>query len=61
MPQLNGKGPESKGPKTGRGLGLCKKELKEEDLAKLGKGQGKRRKSGGGTGKGKRLQSGSIK
>ncbi len=55
MPQLNGKGPEFKGPKTGRGLGLCKENLKEEDLDKLGKGLGKRRKSGGGTGKGKRL------
>ena len=62
MPQLNGKGPESKGPKTGRGLGLCKKDLEEEDIAKLGLGQGKRRKSGGGTGLGKRLQGGgSIK
>jgi len=58
MPQINGTGPEGKGPKTGRGLGLCKKELKDEDIAKLGKGLGKRRKSGGGTGKGKRKQVG---
>lgn len=58
MPQINGTGPDGKGPKTGRGLGLCKKDLKEDDLAKLGKGLGKRRKSGGGTGKGKRLQTG---
>ena len=56
MPQLNGKGPEAKGPKTGRGLGLCKNNLSEEDLEKLGKGLGKSRKSGGGPGKGLRLQ-----
>ena len=59
MPQINGTGPEGKGPNTGRGLGLCKKALKDEDIAKLGKGLGKRRKSGGGIGKGKRLQGGS--
>ena len=55
---MNGTGPEGKGPKSGRGLGLCKKDLKDEEIARLGKGQGKRRKSGGGTGKGKRLHSG---
>ncbi len=60
MPQINGTGPEGKGPKTGRGLGKCKTNLNQEDLEKLGKGQGERRKSGGGTGKGKRLKSGSI-
>jgi len=58
MPHINGTGPEGKGTKTGRGLGLCKKSLKESDIAKLGKGSGKRRNSGGGTGKGKRLKSG---
>jgi hypothetical protein len=57
MPQLNGTGPDSKGPKTGRGLGKCKKHSPEELLTKLGKGQGKRRKSGGGRGEGKRLKS----
>ena len=56
MPQINGTGPESKGPKTGRGLGLCRKHLTDEEIAKLGKGLGKRRKSGGGSGKGQRLQ-----
>lgn len=61
MPQLNMKGPESKGSKSGRGLGLCKKILQEENIKTLGTGMGKRRKSGGGRGKGKRLQSGSIK
>jgi hypothetical protein len=60
MPQINGTGPDGKGPKTGRGLGLCRKKLNEEDVAKLGSGLGKRRKSGGGTGKGKRLKGGSI-
>ena len=58
---MNGTGPEGKGPKSGRGLGRCKKELNENDIAKLGKGLGERRKSGGGKGKGKRLQSGSTK
>jgi len=58
MPQLNGSGPEGKGPKTGRVLGRCKKVSSNEDANKLGKGLGMRRKSGGGTGKGKRLQNG---
>jgi hypothetical protein len=58
MPQINGTGPEGKGPKTGRGLGKCKKNSFVEEISKLGKGLGKRRKSGGGTGKGKRLRSG---
>ena len=56
MPQLNGTGPEGKGPKTGRGLGECKKNSFTELLKKLGKGMGKRRKSGGGEGRGKRLK-----
>ena len=59
MAQMNGTGPEGKGPKTGRGLGKCKKISAEEEINTLGKGLGKRRKSGGGLGKGKRLQSGS--
>ena len=54
---MNSTGPEGQGPKTGRGLGKCKKNSSEEELNKLGKGLGMRRKSGGGTGKGKRLQS----
>jgi hypothetical protein len=58
MAQLNGTGPEGKGPKTGRGLGKCKNNSTEEDINKLGKGLGKRHKSGGGTGKGKRTKSG---
>jgi hypothetical protein len=59
MPHMNSRGPEGQGPKTGRGLGKCKKVLSELEIKKLGKGLGKRRKSGGGVGKGKRLQSGS--
>ena len=55
---MNSTGPEGKGPKTGRGLGKCKKISSEGVINKLGKGLGKRRKSGGGVGKGKRLQSG---
>jgi hypothetical protein len=56
MPQINGTGPEGKGPKTGRGLGKCKKPPQEEPERILGKGMGKRRKSGGGEGRGKRLK-----
>ena len=59
MPHINGTGPEAKGPKTGRGLGKCKINSSEEEINKLGKGLGKRLKSSGGIGKGKRLKSGS--
>ena len=58
MPQLNGTGPEGKGSETGRGLGLCRDQSGEDILKKLGKGMGKRRKTGGGDGKSKRLKSG---
>jgi len=58
MPQINGTGPEGKGPKSGRGLGKCIRDSSEEDINRLGKGLGKRFKSGSGTGKGKRLKSG---
>lgn len=60
MPHINGTGPEGLGSRTGRGLGKCKTIPSEEELNKLGKGLGKRRKSGGGIGKKKRLQSGKI-
>lgn len=57
MPELNHKGPEGKGSKTGRKLGVCKKsETEQNELAELGKGQAKRRHSGGGKGLGKRLK-----
>ena len=58
MPCLDGTGPEKKGSKTGRALGKCRIVPQEEALEKLGIGMGLRRKSGGGPGQGKRLQSG---
>ena len=59
MPQMNGTGPEGKGPGTGRKLGKCRnKKDEKEGLNSLGHGMGKRRKAGGGTGKGQRLQGG---
>ena len=59
MPHLNHKGPDGKGPKTGRGLGKCQKG-KEPNLEELGKGLGQKRHSGGGEGKGRRLKSSKI-
>lgn len=56
MAHINGTGPEGKGPKSGRGLGRCKKNLTDEEIGHLGKGLGNRYKSGGGPGKGKRLK-----
>jgi hypothetical protein len=58
MPQLDGTGPEKKGARSGRGLGLCNTTNDSEALIKLGKGMGLKRKSGGGKGKGRRLKSG---
>ncbi|MFO7977160.1 MAG: DUF5320 family protein [Bacteroidales bacterium] len=49
MPNLDHKGPEGKGSKTGRGLGDCSERSFTEKLLNLGKGLGKRRKAGGGT------------
>lgn len=59
MPKLDGKGPEGQGSQTGRKLGNCSNATDEEKLQHLGKGMGKKRNSGGGAGKGTRLQSGS--
>ena len=56
MPKLNGTGPEGKDRKTGRQIGNCEEVPDEKLWAKLGKGMSKRRKSGGGEGKGKRLK-----
>ena len=56
MPNLDGTGPEGKGKKTGRNLGQCSTASDEEKLAKLGKGMGLKRKSGGGKGQGNRLK-----
>ena len=55
MPKMNGSGPYGKGSKSGRGLGICKITGPDEFNEKLGKGMGTRRKSGGGKGKGRRL------
>lgn len=51
---MDGTGPEHKGTKTGRQLGTCNSE--NSDMSLLGKGMAKRRKSGGGNGKGKRIK-----
>jgi hypothetical protein len=57
MPHLNHTGPEDKGPKTGRKLGLCRKTDDETNsIGELGKGLGKKYHSGGGQGKGRRLK-----
>ncbi len=58
MPKLDGTGPDGDGSLSGRNLGKCSKLSDNEKLQKLGKGMGKKRKSGGGIGKGKRLKSG---
>ena len=56
MPQLNGRGPDNKGSKTGRGLGMGTKLSDRERLEKLGVGMGKRRKANNcGSGNAKRL------
>ena len=57
MPKLDGTGPEGNGALAGRKLGRCRQNEKKDLFDKLGKGLGLRRKSGGGTGKGKRLKS----
>jgi hypothetical protein len=47
MAHLNHRGPEEKGPKTGRMLGNCHKTAEEQaksDKHRLGKGLGRRRK-----------------
>jgi hypothetical protein len=57
MPHLDKTGPEGEVNKSGRKLGLCKKNESDiENMGELGKGIGKRRHSGGGVGQGKRLK-----
>jgi hypothetical protein len=61
MPNMNHTGPEGKGPRSGRGLGRCKKpapESPKESPFELGQGMGFKRKAGGGRGKGRRLKEG---
>lgn len=53
MPRMDGTGPDGKNNTSGRKLGICNEN---PDFSALGKGEGKRRKSGGGTGLGKRLK-----
>ena len=57
MAHLNHRGPEEKGSKTGRKLGLCSKEPGEKPDFQLGEGMGLKRKSENShcSGKGKRL------
>jgi len=55
---MDGTGPGKEGSQTGRGLGKCRTVTNAEAIEKLGKGMGLRRKSGGGSGEGKRLKSG---
>ena len=57
---LNGRGTENEGPKTGRGLGHCRKPDDNTSKMAYGAGMGKRRKSTGGQGRGQRLQSGLL-
>ena len=57
MAHLNHRGPEEKGPKTGRKLGLCKKKPGETTDYKMGQGMGlKRRSSCQDPGRGLRLR-----
>ena len=57
MPKLNHTGPLGEGPKTGRLLGKCQKEVSDNDQpGMLGTGMAKRRNSGGGEGKGRRIK-----
>lgn len=58
MPRLNGTGPDGKGPGTGRKLGRCSDVNDDEKLQKLGKGMGRKKHSGCGEGRGKRLRGG---
>ncbi|HOM39465.1 MAG TPA: DUF5320 domain-containing protein [Bacteroidales bacterium] len=55
MPRMNGTGPEGKGPRTGRGLGRCRKgknfdpeSLQPGSGRNAGRGQGARRGKGRG-------------
>ncbi len=58
MPHLNHTGPEGKGSGTGRGLGACHNTEKTE--FEPGQGMGKKRRSSGETGLGRRLRSSKL-
>jgi len=58
---MNHTGPVGIGPRTGRNLGRCRKPdntTTDSEEYQLGKGIGLKRKTGGGNGKGRRLQYG---
>lgn len=64
MPGMNHTGPEGQGPRTGRSLGRCrnsKDAVPDSEKYQLGIGMKLKRKSGGGIGKGQRLQYGDNK
>ena len=62
MAHLNHRGPDEKGPKTGRKLGLCNKSGNETINYKLGQGMGRGRFSlCSKPGRGLRLNSYSLK
>jgi hypothetical protein len=61
MAHLNQKGPDEKGPGTGRKLGRCEKKLSDLELAdfkEIGVGEGKKRHNSACKNKGKRIYSG---
>lgn len=41
MPGLDGTGPRGKGPRTGRGLGLCRGNVSSENSPLKGRGYGR--------------------
>lgn len=52
MPELNRRGPENEGPRTGRAMGKCRPEANSEnELDEQGQGRGM---MGGGRGRGRR-------
>lgn len=52
MPNRDGTGPEGKGPRTGRGMGNCPVDEKQDSPA-AGRGQGAGRGMGRGAGRGR--------
>jgi hypothetical protein len=62
MAHLNHMGPEEKGPKTGRKLGLCKKRPGETSDFEPGLGMGKKRYDEGfhHRGRGRRIQANKV-
>ncbi|NMC38362.1 MAG: DUF5320 domain-containing protein [Bacteroidales bacterium] len=46
MPKMDGTGPQGKGPRSGRGMGRCKKASPEKNSDPQGKGRGMGRGKG---------------